>query len=87
MKRPRIKPPNRIINNELLLVSFSPIRLPIGAIPISTPIKNIVKPKIINKAPNRKFFNKEVSIGDTVKCKINTKTISGIIEKIMSFSL
>lgn len=51
----------------LLLTRDFPIKVPIGVIPISTPIKNIVSPMIINAAPTKNLKIRWVSIGMIVK--------------------
>jgi hypothetical protein len=54
--------------------------LPIGVIPISTPIRNIVNPIIRNTAPIKNLTIVGLSRGVSVKLSINTMIVIGIID-------
>ena len=53
---------------------------------MSTPMRKTVKPKIISTAPMRNLISNAVSIGEIVKCKINTITVIGRTEYRTSLS-
>ncbi len=73
---------------HILLVSrmVEPSISPIGIIAISTPIRNINKPKIIKTAPIRNLIKGVVPKGTIVKFRINTIIVIGITENTASLN-
>ncbi len=87
MKKPRIIPAIPIIQILLDFVITSPIRLPSGVIPISTPNKNIDNPMIIINVPKRNLITNGNPRGAIVKFNINTIIVIGNTAKITSLNL
>lgn len=80
MKKPSNKPATATIQILFDFVIADPIVLPIGVIPLSTPIKKIVSPITINAAPMRNRTSKGVGIGVRVEFNIKTITVIGRTE-------
>lgn len=85
IKKPKIKPETVSIHNLLVLVRLDPIRLPSGVIPISTPIRKIVNPKITKIAPIRNLMVRGVPRGTRVKFNISTIIVIGRTDDETSF--
>ena len=67
--------------------SAEPQRSPIGSIPIPTPIKNTVRPKIKKRPPKAKRANKVFSSGTIVSPKARTIKITGKTDFAVSLNL
>lgn len=89
MTKPRISPMSAMTQSLPLLTAALPKLSPIGVMPRSTPIKNIVSPKSMKTAPNKKRIKTSLSSGTTVKFSITTSSDIGktVARTSLNFSL
>lgn len=89
MTKPRISPMSAMTQSLPLLTAALPKLSPIGVMPRSTPIKNIVSPKSMKTAPNKKRMKTSLSSGTTVKFSITTSSDIGktVARTSLNFSL
>ena len=80
IKKPK-KNPAAITNQSILVFARAfPICAPMGVMPISTPIKKIVRPGKSNTEPVIKRIRTGVSRGESVKCNKSTNITIGSTE-------
>ena len=89
MTKPSTSPMSAMTQSLPLLTAALPKLSPIGVMPRSTPIKNIVSPKSMKTAPNKKRTKTSFSIGTTVKFSITTSSEIGktVARTSLNFSL
>ena len=86
IKKPSMRPATATIKTLFVFAILEPMLTPIGVMPLSTPIKKSVNPKIIKAAPIRNLMINGVAIGTMVKFNIRTMIVIGKTAYKTSFS-